>query len=486
MQEPLLTLKGLRKAYGSNEVLTHVDLEVRPGEVVGLLGRNGAGKSTLAGILAGETGFDGGEISMNGGGWDPKRVTLVDPEHQLDGNLTIAQSMFRSSLTPLSDEEMVIRARRALAEASIPLPPTDRLKDLSPTDLRMTEVARMLADPRDLIIIDELSNGFNRIEQEDLRYSMVRNVEEGRGVLYVTHHLEEALRLCDRIAVLRDGIVVEVFTSVATSVEEVTEAIFGEIPEQLPRHAIVSGTGQVALDVSGLSLGSTPVDFEVRRGEVLGFAGTRDSGVNLICDTLLGRRPDSAATMTLAGRGVQISTPNQLPGLGIAVITRMSDPENEAYQARNLSMLDCQADDELDELDELIEDTTEILLLFKEAEERISKAIQRPVQSTGQRRLQQLESVANLDCQVLVLIHPGDGLDLAAQAQFNRMLREITARGVAVVLFSGNEDELYQLSDRIMVIADGAVAAHWRPSEISIEHLLAVSRGNYSQELLVG
>ena len=321
----------------------------------------------------------------------------------------------------------------------------------------------MLADPREVIVIDELSNALNAEELEDLRYALNRTVEEGRGVLYITHQLEEALRLCHRVAVLRDGQVEEIFDSATTTVDQLTEAMFGSVIEITPRRA--NATADIVMDVVDLECTNEPISFQLNRGEVLGFTGSRNSGVEEVRDALTGKRPAPIASLTVDGRPASITAPRDLPSLGIAVLTNMLDPESEAHAARNIVMLD--GEDQVD--DEAIEDTTRILLLLKESEDRMSELLHRPVQSTGQRRWQQMQEIASQNARIMILIQPTDGLDIATRERFVRLLEEITSRGVGVLLFTSDERELHQFSDRVLVMADGGIREEWDTKAIATE-----------------
>ena len=462
-KEPLLAVRGMRKSFGRLEVLTGVDIDLRHGEVLGIVGPNGVGKSTMASIIAGYTSADEGVASLSGGPWDPRQIMLIDPQNELDPRLTVVEAMFRHVEGRPSLTELMTRAKRILSETGIPLSPTHRLGGLSHTERRMAEVVRMLADPREVIVIDELSNALNADELEDLRYALNRTVEEGRGVLYITHQLEEALRLCNRVAVLRDGKIEQIFDSATTTVDQLTEAMFGSVIEITPRRA--NATADVVMDVVGLECTTEPVSFQLNRGEVLGFTGSRSSGVEEVRDALIGKRPAYMASLTVDGRAARITAPRDLPSLGIAVLTNMLDPESEAHAARNIVMLDGEEDVD----DEAIEDTTRILLMLKESEDRMSELLHRPTQSTGQRRWQQMQEIASQNARIMILIQPTDGLDISTRERFVRLLEEITGRGVGVLLFTSDERELHQFSDRVLVMADGGIREEWDTRTITTE-----------------
>jgi putative ABC sugar transport system, ATPase component len=226
------------------------------------------------------------------------------------------------------------------------------------------------------------------------------------------------------------------------------------------------------MDVAGLECTKEPVSFQLNRGEVLGFTGVRDSGVEEVRDALIGKRPAYMASLTVDGRAARITAPRDLPALGIAVLTNMLDPESEAHAARNIVMLD--GGDNVD--DEAIEDTTRILLMLKESETRMSEILHRPVQSTGQRRWQQMQEIASQNARIMILIQPTDGLDIATRERFVRLLEEITGRGVGVLLFTTDERELHQFSDRVIVMSGGAIQEEWDTRSITADHLHAAAR----------
>ncbi len=466
VQQPLLTVRGLRKAFGGRPVLEGVDLDVARGEVLGVVGSNGVGKSTTASIIAGHTAADDGAMSLFGQPLDPSRVMLIDPTFKMDPQMTVAEAMFRHDNGRHSFVEQMGRVREVLSQTGIELRPTVRLGELTPSEKRMTEVVRMLADPRDLIVIDELSTGLNAREVEDLRYALTRTVQQGRGVIYITHQLDEALKVCHRIAVVRNGRVVKTFKSSETTVEQITEAMFGSSVqlEDLESHT----TSDIIMDVQGLTSQGAALSFQLHRGEILGFIGPRDAGLDDVKRTLLGRRPGTVHHLSVAGRTGHLDAPRDLPGLGIAVLTSMSDPEGDAHTARNLAMVD----DEVD--DGVVEDTAQILLLLRKAEARISTLLNRPL-STGQRRWQQMQEFAKKNANVMVMVQPSEGLDVSAQKRFTSMMEDITDRGVGVILFTSNEAELHRFCDRIINVVDGKICGQWSKGEVTVEDLQSLS-----------
>ncbi|MFZ2427539.1 MAG: ATP-binding cassette domain-containing protein [Propioniciclava sp.] len=469
-------IEGITKSFGAVDVLRGVDLELRPGEIMGLVGRNGVGKSTLAAVLAGTLQADAGVAQYAGTPLEPWQVSIIEQQLRLDPTMSVAEALFRQSeVQHLPDAEVQAAARRALIEAGIALDPEDRLGDLQESDRRLVEVVRLLADPRRLMIIDEVSTTFNARETEDLRFAARRATGGHRSILFITHRLEEALELCDRVAVMRDGLVVEVVSSLTATPESLSEAMFGRVVELRPRNAQVSKKN--LLSVTGLDAGGAlPVSFDLHEGEVLGLCGARDSGVDTLIHALTGDAPRVVGSIALGGEQVTIASPRDASRLRLGVLAGAADQGSDTYFARNLMMLD---DPSEEDYDANVEDTAAILLAFREADAHASKLFNRPALSVGQRRWRQLRELAAEHSRLLILIEPTRGMDLSAREEFTALLDEVTGRGVGVLLLASDEAELHLLSDRLLVMAHGQVEAEWNPIDVSVEQLAEVTRGDW-------
>ncbi|EPH07250.1 hypothetical protein HMPREF1531_00307 [Propionibacterium sp. oral taxon 192 str. F0372] len=467
---PLLSMRGLCKSFGDLEVLQGLDLDLKAGEVLGLVGRNGVGKSTLAALLAGESEFESGELSMEGGPWDPDRVMLIDPEATLDPDLTVVRAMFRHALVEPNIGEMMKKARKVLAESGVALMAADRLGDLTGSEQRMVEVVRMLADPRDVIVIDELSNTLNAREVEDLRFTLNRSIEAGRGVLYVTHRLGEALSLCDRIAVMREGRIVEIFNAKESTVDDLSEAMFGQAVESTPR--VVNTTEDALFEVEGLRCDDCkPISFTLHKGEILAVCGARNSGVKQLMAAFTGESPCPADAMRMLGIPMAINGVSDLPRNRIAVLSSSTIPTGDTHAAWNLSMLNEEQEDDESE----IEETIHILKTLRFLEEKGNRILKRPVRSTGQRRWLQLQELAAENARMMVLVEPMQGLDASARERFVRIMEAATQRGAGVLLFSGDETEIEALADRALVVRDGAVVIEMQRADLNLEQLKRIS-----------
>lgn len=471
-QTPALEVQGLRKSFGDRQVLSDLELTVHPGEVMGVVGHNGAGKSTLAALLSGALDVDAGEFQVNGSPWSPERVSLIEQDLPLDPNATVVETMLRFTDRNNLDEDPDLIVRRALVDLGVPVLPGDRISELSDSERRLIEIARLLIDAREVIVMDEVTATLNAGEVEGLRYVLSRAVADQRAVLYITHRLNEALEICDRVAVLRAGRISETFSALTTDSAALAEAIFDQQPNQIRRQN--NASAQVMLSVRGLQVGAAAVDFDVRAGEVVGLCGPRDSVVRDIVDAVSGERPRTASQILLAGKSIEINSTMDATAESIAVLSGVNDPRSEARFAQNLMMLN---GDRQEDFEAEFADATKILMAIRKSEEAGDRLLHRSGLSMGERRWQQLREIAAEQAQLMVLIEPDQGLDLKAQEHFLALLDDVTSRGVAVLLVSSDESVLHAISDRIWVFDSAGQSTQWDPDLVTVADLAAVSRG---------
>lgn len=475
--DPALELRGLRKAFGEHEVLNGVDLSVRSGEVMGVVGRNGVGKSTLAAILSGALEPDEGELALGDEPLDCGRVMIIEQELNLDLDQTVAETIFRHADPQRfgSPAELEAAARSVLFSNGLAILPGDRVGELTDSERRMIEVVRLVADPRDVIVVDEVSATLNAREVEELRYSLRRATEAGSSVVYITHRLHEALALCDRVSVMRDGEVVDVFSTMTATADDLSQAMFGRLVTEGERSSHVRP--ELALSVREMEVGQQPLSFDVRAGEVVALLGPRGSGVEETVKAITGEEPLPVRGISLGDETARITCQRDAVALGVAVLAGTADPVSEEHFARNMMMLN---GEQGDDFDGEVENTAKILLSIRSSEQLFSQLLNRPALSMGQRRWRELRELAAQHARLMVLIEPSQGLDLEAREHFLQLVDGVTERGVAVILVSSDESEVHKLSDRILILRDGVVIDQVTPAEASVEDLARVSKGEWA------
>ncbi|WP_210529991.1 sugar ABC transporter ATP-binding protein [Rubellimicrobium arenae] len=500
----MLTAENLRKSYAGVEALRGVSFEVRPGEVVGLVGENGAGKSTLMRLLAGTQRPSGGRILRDG-----QPVSLASPrdanamgiamvfqEQSLILNLSVAENLFLGQDGEFVRHGLIDRRalRRAalhqLAKVGLDIDPDRRAGELSFAQRQMVELAKALAledrVDRDLVILlDEPTSVLEQAEI-DLLFSRVRDLQSRASFVFVSHRLDEVLAISDRVYVMRDGAVVAEAPASAVTPADLHQMMVGrgvrteyylESRQEPPR-------SDVALAVRGLGQQGAfrDVSFDLHRGEVLGLAGVIGSGREALIRVLFGfERPD-AGGMEVEGQAYAPRSPADAVARGLGFVP--SERRTEGL----VMTLSLGANITLARIREAM--TPWGLSRSKEqalARDWISRlGIRTPSADTPCRNLsggnQQKVVLAKwrtAGSRVLILDHPTRGVDVGAKEEVFRLIRDLCDEGVAILLVADTLEETIGLSHRVLVMRDGAISAELpapaggKPEQVRIvEHMV--------------
>lgn len=318
----LLELKGISKTFPGVKALSDVDLDLRPGEVLGLCGENGAGKSTLMKVLTGIHKSDpGGEIWLQG-----EKVDIQSPEHARDlglsiihqelnivPDLTVAQNLYigrpgTSKFGYIDDRKMVRDARELFERLNMNIDPTAYCRDLPVARLQMVEIARALSFDSKILVMDEPTAPLTTTETESL-FELVRDfVCPTTGLIFITHRMPELTELTDRISVLRDGKYIGTVDTATTPMSEVVKMMVGrEVPADA-RPTTKPLSDEAVLRVEHLSTVKAvhDVSFEVKKGEIFGFAGLVGAGRTEVARALFGADPHTAGDIYVHGKKVSI------------------------------------------------------------------------------------------------------------------------------------------------------------------------------------
>ncbi len=488
-QESLLQVRGLTKSFGGAQALRGVDFDVRAGEVHCVLGQNGAGKSTLIKTLSGAHQPDEGEFV-----WQGRKVTISDPVAALDlgiatmyqeldvvDGLSIADNIFlghensaggvvRGRATNNAARDLMTRLGHG------DLSPTREVGTLSPANKQIVAMARALSRDIKLMIMDEPSAVLDSEEVNNL-FRVVRELtSQGIAVIYISHRLEEIERVGDRITVLKDGRSEAAgLPARTTPTRQLISLMTGTDMEHVfPPRVAVPDDAPVVLNVTGLAAARvfSGVTFSVRAGEVVGLAGLVGSGRSEILETIYGERRATAGTVTLAGRKLKAGSVSDAvdAGMGLSPEERKSQGlmlEEPIYRNATLSTFARFARGPL--LDEPAEraatrEQMTALELRPAEPDRITKTL-----SGGNQQKIMLARWLIHGTKVLLLDEPTRGVDVGARMEIYGLIRELAAKGTAIVVVSSEIDEVLGLADRVLVIADGRVVAQKAATEID-EH----------------
>src|SRR3954452_12212766 len=318
----LLKVQGVSKSFPGVKALEDMHLDVRAGEVLGLVGENGAGKSTLMKLLSGIYSVDAGEFFLNGEPYEPTSakhalelgISIIHQEFNLMPDLTVAQNLFIGREPGgffTSERRLNARAQELIQRLRLPLRPKDLVGDLTVAKQQMVEIGKALSYDAKLLIMDEPTAALNDAEVAVLHELIRRYVTPTTGVIYISHRMDELKRITDRVTVIRDGRYVGTRDTADTSMQEVISMMVGRELSLDAKPVGVQKDREVVLEVSGLSTKELlrDVSFELRRGEILGFAGLMGAGRTETARAIVGADRIDGGTIRLRGREVKLHNP---------------------------------------------------------------------------------------------------------------------------------------------------------------------------------
>ncbi len=323
MTAPILSLRAIRKSYGSIEVLHGVDLDIYPGEVVALLGENGAGKSTVSNVISGTVQPSSGEMTWLGAPYAPASpraamdagVGMIHQELKLLPQLSIAENVFVGRYLMkggrIDRKAMEDRAQSGLKRLGLDIPPSRLVEGLSTANQQLIEIAKALTLNARLLILDEPTAALGGDETQLLFRQIERLKADGVGIVYISHRLEEIRQIADRIIVMRDGSKVQEFDRGDVPVRSIVESMVGRSLDRMFPAVPLPGDA-VTLAVNGLTSPSNTfrdISFSVRKGEVFGIAGLMGAGRTELVRAITGADPIARGTVTLNGQDITPRSP---------------------------------------------------------------------------------------------------------------------------------------------------------------------------------
>lgn len=496
---PLVAARDISKHYGAIRALAGASFTLAPGEVHALFGANGAGKSTLAGIISGQTSRSGGTLAINGhdaGNFSPRDaiasgVGIVTQETALADDLSIWENvilphygMRRGTRERLSGRALRARAVQVIDKLGFAqeLAPDARCADLSAAQRQLVEIARIVALDGRVIIFDEPTASLSPGETSRLFGAMDRLRREGRGMIFVSHRLEEIFTICDRVTVLRDGETVAEGRAIDTldQASLIRLMVGREIESLAAREIPDSRDKPVALTMRGVRASQAVhgATLELREGEIVGLGGLIGSGRSELAEILTGLRPMTAGEITLHGEAYAPTTPAQAIRCGIGYL-----PEDRWRQSI-IPDFTVRENLLLDHLGTLRGPA----LRYRSRDaaiNRIADLIELPRNrlddrsmwnfSGGMQQKALLIRTLIMAPRVLVLDEPTRGIDIGSRAAIYRLLRQLAAEGLAILLISSDFEELLALSHRIVPISDGRTLGSLAAEGLDEEQLTLIT-----------
>ena len=507
--EMLLRMEKISKAFPGVQALDTVDFEVAAGEVVALVGENGAGKSTLMKILCGAYHKDSGRILLNG-----QEVEIDSPHHAQELSISIIYQEF--NLTPnqsaaanifisreprqrgpgrflnfVDRRRMEQEAQGHLEMVGARVSATSLIRDLSVAEQQMVEVAKALAVNASIIIMDEPTSALGEDEVETLFGIIETLKEQGIAIIFITHRLEEVLRIADRVVILRDGKRVGSMSIGEATPDEIIRMMVGrELLTDMFRKEQAE-IGEPLLEVRGLT-GRTlvkDVTFTLRRGEILGFAGLVGAGRTETARLLFGADPVESGEILIEGKPVRIHSPVNAVQAGLSLV-----PEDRGLQGLVL-MLPVQENIVLPTLDEhSAAGWVDRRGTRDTAQEYVDKLnIRTPhlqqqamYLSGGNQQKVVLAKWLASNPKVLIMDEPTRGIDVGAKAEVHALMSQLAQAGMGIIMISSELPEILGMSDRILVMSEGRVAAILDREEATQEKIMAYASGEMDSSIING
>lgn len=471
---PILSLRQIRKVYGSLEVLHGIDLDVRAGEVVALLGENGAGKSTLSRIISGAVQPTSGTMTWLGAPYAPASpraamdagVGMIHQELKLLPELSIAENVFVGRyLTKggrIDRQAMEERAHAGLQRLGLDISPRRLVDGLSTAKQQLIEIAKAMTLNARLLILDEPTAALGGEETQLLFRQIERLKADGVGIIYISHRLEEIRQIADRIVVMRDGAKVQEFDSGDVPVRSIVEAMVGRsLDRMFP--AVPVPSEAVMLEVRGLSSPSGTfrnIDFAVKRGEVFGIAGLVGAGRTELVRAITGADPIATGDVVLDGTVITPRSPRDAIRNGVVLV-----PEDRKLQGLVLehSIAENIGYANFDAVARTGWITSKRLSQFADGYIKKFGVKGRGEQNAGelsggnQQKVVLAKWLAR-NPKVVVLDEPTRGIDVGARSSIYDTIMELARQGIAVIVVSSDLEEVLGVSNRIMVMAQGKQA----------------------------
>ena len=502
-REPLFVTHNIGKIYGENTVLEGIDIAVYPGEIIGLIGENGAGKSTLLKIISGVERPSMGTMQMNDAPYKPsgmldanhEGVGMVFQEQSLINNLTVAQNIFLGREEAFKSRTGLIRWKQLNARAQEILTamglshisPKAKVYDLSFSMRQMVEITKVLdiigkaENQHALLLLDEPTTVLSDSEIKIL-FDKIRDLKQkGFSIIFISHRLSEVLDLTDRIYVFKDGkLTAEMPTKEADEFTLYKKMVGRETSGEYYFSSLQTvPQEEVVLKAKDLSLFGAfkNVSFELHRGEVLGLCGVEGSGKEAVCAVLCGDEGKSSGTIIVGGEEKQFASPHQARNAGIISVPRNRRDEGIIGMlsiSENISVDNYQKNARARFISNRRQNANarqwvkDVGIKCAGVQQRVGNL------SGGNAQKVIFARVLDSECPIMILDHPTRGVDVGSKGDIYRLIRDITKKGVSVILLGDTLDEAIGLASRIIVMKDGLVQKEFdcpvnnKPAEVDV------------------
>ncbi|GHU82918.1 putative ribose/galactose/methyl galactoside import ATP-binding protein 1 [Clostridia bacterium] len=493
MAEELFRMEGISKSFPGVKALDNVSFSVNKGEVHGLVGENGAGKSTLMKVMTGVYHADAGEIYIEGKKVSIRSISdahalgisIIFQELQLCPHMTVADNIFIGrpprKYALISDREMHAEAKKILDDLGIDINTHAVVRTLSVAQQQMVEIAKAISYDARILVLDEPTATLTEREIAQL-FEIIRRLQaKGVGMVYISHRMEELSQICERASVLRDGQYIGTRNLKEITLGELVNMIVGRsLEDKYPRYERT--IGEVVLEAKNVRRGNKVnlSHLSVRKGEILGISGLVGAGRTEIMRCIFGADRADHMELTMEGKPIRVKSVGQAIAHGIGYAT-----EDRKYDGLALN-LDVQYNTNMAHLRQLsrfgfINDKAGAANAEKYRKLLRTKTpnlrqLCRNLSGGNQQKVVLSKWLCN-DVKVLIVDEPTRGIDVGAKFEVYELFNRLSDRGVAIIMISSELPEILGMSDRVLVIHEGAVNGELDAKKTTQEEILYLAAG---------
>lgn len=490
MGEVILEMKGIDKSFPGVHALDHVDLEIRKGEVLALMGENGAGKSTLMKVLTGIYTKDSGTITYEGKEVEfhsareaqDNGVIIVHQELNMLGHLTVAQNIFIGREfkkgIKIDDKKMNEEAQKLFDRMNVDIDPRETMSKLTVGKQQMCEIAKAISHKAEVIVFDEPSAALTEKEIADL-FEIIRDLrKKNLGIVYISHRMDEIKVITDRVTVMRDGSYVGTLITKDCTKDDIINMMVGRVIYEDPKtESNVAPDAPVVLKVEHLNAGKMvqDVSFELHKGEILGFSGLMGAGRTETARALFGADPKESGDIYVNGKKVDIKSPMDAVKCGIGYLSE----DRKRYGivvAKSVAENSTMAS---------MENFMNGIFINKKKENEIAKKYVNDLKtktpgvdqlvvnlSGGNQQKVVIAKWLVRNCDILIFDEPTRGIDVGAKSEIYHLMNELVAEGKSIIMISSEMTEILRMSDRIVVMCEGKKTGEIDISEATQENIM--------------
>lgn len=489
----LLKAADIYKSFGATKALKNVSFELHEGEVMALIGENGSGKSTLASVITGAQKRDEGVITFKGKEFHSgsvlearsKGIAVLAQELGTIGGMTVAENIFLGmehefgSAFHIARKKMEEEAGRVLKEIGADNLDINTLaENLNFETRKLIEVARAMYHKPDILIVDETTTALSQ-KGRDTIYAIIKKMKaENKGVIFISHDLEEVQSVCDTAEVLRDGVYITKLTGGEMNPDQMRKNMIGrELSGHYYREdAAASYEDEVALKVENISWGILKnISFELHRGEILGLGGLSECGMHELCRIIFGALKPESGKVTVTKSGRQIKSPENAIEEKVAYLPKDRDQESLFLTTSIMDNITVTS------LNDIKQGFYISLKKEKELARVMSGKLSVKMREIGQ-QVKELSGgnkqkvvvakwLAN-DSEILLMDCPTRGIDVGVKAAIYALMEELKNSGKSIIMISEEMPELIGMSDRILVIKDGRISGEFERAEVTEQMLI--------------